>query len=197
MSLSELVNNIHTDKNTSHSYLDLYNTLLVSKKETAKRVLEVGIGDFKEKNGGSILLWREFFTNATIYGLDILHIDRVLDELQNDDRIVLYTSTDAYDPEFFKFTFLDKNIKCDFMLDDGPHTLSSMVQFIQLYSQIMTEDGILIVEDVQSLDWIDTLKSETPDHLKPFIEIYDLRENKGRWDDIVFVINKSRVNANL
>jgi len=35
------------------------------------------------------------------------------------------------------------------MLDDGPHTLESMKQFIKLYSQIMTDDGILIIEDVQ------------------------------------------------
>ncbi len=29
------------------------------------------------------------------------------------------------------------------MLDDGPHSLDSMIQFIKLYSQIMTDDGIL------------------------------------------------------
>ena len=48
------------------------------------------------------------------------------------------------------------------MLDDGPHTLDSMKQFIKLYSQIMSEDGILMIEDVQSIDWIDELKSVVP-----------------------------------
>ena len=188
MSLKEIVDNSKTDKNTTHSYLELYQKLLISKKETAKNVLEVGIGDFGKKNGGSIKLWKDFFTNATIYGLDILPIDRVMDELINDDRVILYTSSNAYDNNFFTTQFLNKNIKCDFMLDDGPHTLESMKQF---YSQIMTDDGILIIEDVQSWDWIDTLKNEVPDNLKQFIKVYDLRKNKNRYDDIVFTIDKS------
>ena len=79
------------------------------------------------------------------------------------------------------------------MLDDGPHTLDSMKQFIKLYSNIMTNDGILIIEDVQSWDWIDVLINETPDHLKEFIKIYDLRLIKGRYDDIVFTIDKSNI----
>ena len=193
MNLAEIVDNLSTDKNTVHSYLELYQKLLSSKKETAKNVLEVGIGDFGEKNGGSIKLWKDYFTHATIYGLDILPINRVMDELLNDDRIILYTSTDAYNNDFFTTQFLNKNIKCDFMLDDGPHTLESMQQFIKLYSQIMTDDGILIVEDVQSWDWIEILTNEVPEHLKQFIKVYDLRPNKNRYDDIVFTIDKSNI----
>jgi hypothetical protein len=186
MSLEDIVNNSRTDKNTTHSYLPLYQQLLLRKKETAKNVLEVGIC-----NGGSIQLWNDFFLNANVYGLDIMHINSIWEEIKNKERIVLYTSTDAYNNEFFITNFLDKNIKCDFMLDDGPHTLESMKQFIKLYSQIMTDDGILIIEDVQSWDWIDILKDEVPEHLKPFIKIYDLRPNKNRYDDIVFTIDKS------
>jgi hypothetical protein len=190
--LCNLVDNTLTDKNTTHSYINLYEQLLNSKKETAKYVLEIGLGDFQEKNGGSIKLWKDYFLNATIFGLDILDSTRVIDELHTDNRVVLYTSTDAYNETFFQNTFLDKNIKCDFMLDDGPHTLESMVQFIKLYSQIMTDDGILIIEDVQSMGWIDTLKNAVPEYLKQYIEVYDLRQNKNRYDDIVFVINKLR-----
>jgi glutaredoxin-related protein len=86
--------------------------------------------------------------------------------------------------------FINKNIKFDFMLDDGPHTLESMKQFIRLYSQLMTDDGILIIEDVQSSDWINVLINEVPENLKQFIKVYDLRENKNRYDDIVFTIDK-------
>jgi len=188
MSLISIVDNSRTDKNTTHSYLELYQSLLFNKKETAKNVLEVGIYD-----GGSIKLWHDYFVNATVYGLDIMNINNVYSELQNNDRIVLHTSTDAYNEETFKNNFLNKNIKCDFMLDDGPHTLESMIQFIKLYSQIMTDNGILIIEDVQAWDWIDILKNEVPAHLKPFIKVYDLRETKNRYDDIVFTINKNNV----
>ena len=186
MSLEEIVNNSRTDKNTVHSYLPLYQNLLINKKKTALNVLEVGI-----YHGGSIKLWNDFFTNATVYGLDIMSIDNVWDGIKNNSKIILHTSTDAYNDDFFTSNFINKNIKCDFMLDDGPHTLESMKKFIQLYSQLMTEDGILIIEDVPNIEWIDILKQEVPEHLKQFIKVYDLRNNKGRYDDIVFTIDKS------
>ena len=186
MSLEEIVDNSRTDKNTRHSYLPLYQKLLISKKENAKNVLEVGI-----YNGGSIKLWSDFFTNANVYGLDVMHIDAVWEEIKNNEKIILHTSSDAYDNDFFINNFLNKNIKFDFMLDDGPHTLESMKQFIKLYSQIMTDDGILIIEDVQSLDWIDILTNEVPENLKQFIKVYDLTKIKNRYDDIVFTIDKS------
>jgi cephalosporin hydroxylase len=184
MNLVDLVNNSKTDKNTVHSYLPLYQTLLFKKKETALHVLEVGI-----YHGGSIKLWSDFFTNANVYGLDIMNINDVCENIKNNEKIKLYTSYDAYNNDLFTNNFLNKNIKFDFMLDDGPHTLESMKQFIKLYSQIMKEDGILIIEDVQSWDWIDILINEVPEHLKQFIKTYDLRENKNRYDDIVFTID--------
>lgn len=185
MSLEEIVDNFTTDKNTVHSYLPLYQKLLIGKKETAKNVLEIGIFD-----GGSIKLWNDFFSNATIYGLDIMNIDNVSNAIKDNEKIILHTSIDAYNNSFFTNEFLNKNIKCDLLLDDGPHTLDSMKQFIKLYSQIMTDDGILIIEDIQSFEWIEILKNEVPQHLKSFIKIYDLRQNKNRYDDIVFTIDK-------
>ena len=188
MNLEELVDNSRTDKNTVHSYLPLYQDLLINKRETAKNVLEVGID-----RGGSIKLWSDFFTNANVYGLDIINNNEVWDGIKNNEKIILHTSTDAYNNDFFITNFLNKNIKCDFMLDDGPHSLESMKQFIKLYSQIMTDDGILIIEDVQSWNWIDLLRNEVPEHLKQFIKVYDLRKNKNRYDDIVFTIDKLNI----
>jgi hypothetical protein len=182
--------NSSTDKNTTHSYLDLYEELLKDKRDTAKYVLEVGIGDFCQKNGGSLKLWREYFSNATIIGIDILPIGRVLDELKNDNKVLLYTSTDGYNANFVKSTFVNKAIYCDFILDDGPHTLLSQKIFIQLYSNILSSDGILVVENVQSIDHIPILSSVVPEHLKQYIKVYDLREKKNRYDDIVFTIDK-------
>jgi len=191
MKLFELVDNTKTDKNTVHSYLELYENLLSGKKETARNVLEIGIGEFNNKGGGSLLLWRDYFKNATIYGLDIYSIENVMDELKNDTRVVLYTSSDAYNEDVFRQRFHGKNLLFDFMLDDGPHTLESMVQFIRLYSKLMTKDGIMIIEDIPSWDWIKILTVEVPENLRPFVKSYDLRDVKGRYDDIVFVIDKS------
>jgi hypothetical protein len=66
--------------------------------------------------------------------------------------------------------------------------------FINLYCQVLNDDGILIIEDVRTWEWISILSNEVPDNLKKYIETYDLRNNKNRSDDIVFVINKSNNN---
>ncbi len=189
MNLEQLVDNSRTDKNREHSYLPLYQKLLYNKKEIAKNVLEIGINHL----GGSIKLWSDFFTNACIHGLDIIHIDEIWEGIKNKENIKLYTSINAYDINFVTSNFLNKNIKFDFLLDDGPHSLESMIEFIKLYTRVMTDDGILIIEDIQSPDWINILINEVPNELKKYIKIYDLRPKKNRYDDIVFVIDKSVV----
>jgi hypothetical protein len=186
MNLDNIINNDKTDKNTLHSYLELYQHLFNNKQLTAKNILEIGID-----RGGSIKLWSDFFINATIYGLDIMNIDDIWDDIKNINNIKLYSSYDAYDPITFNNVFLKSNIKFDVLIDDGPHTLESMILFIQLYSQIMTDDGILIIEDVQSINWINELINAVPENLKSYIKYYDLRKNKNRYDDIVFTIDKS------
>lgn len=193
MNLEQIVDNFFkTYKNTIHSHLPLYEKSLISKKKSAKNVLEVGI-----KDGKSIKFWRDFFTNANVYGLDIMNIDNVWEGIKNDEKIILHTSTNAYDNDFFVTNFLNKDVRFDFLLNDGPHTLQSMVDFIHLYSQIMTEDGILIIEDIQDWNWLNILSNEVPEHLKQYIKVYDLRARKGRYDDIVFTIDKSNINMTL
>ena len=179
----DLVNNQLTDKNTLHSYLDLYQSLLEEKKDTATHILEVGIRD-----GGSILLWKDFFQGATIYGLDIVDSIHPSASIRKNPRVQLHFSN-AYNETWFRKTFLDKGLQFDMMLDDGPHTLESMIEFIRLYSQIMKSNGLLIVEDVQSPDWFPHLLAATPAHLLPYVKTYDLRANKGRYDDLVFTID--------
>jgi hypothetical protein len=185
MSLEEIVDNLRTDKNTVHSYLPLYEKLLCSKKESAKSILEVGIW-----KGGSLKLWSDYFQNAIVHGVDVLPLSNVWDVVKNDTKIVLHTSCDAYNTDWFVDTLYMKHLKFDLLLDDGPHTLESMKKFITLYSNVMADDGILIVEDVQSWEWIDQLKDAVPEHLKRFIKVYDLRNMKNRYDDIVFTIDK-------
>ena len=184
--LASLIDNALSDKDTVHSYLATYDRLFSPKRLSAKRVMEVGIG-----GGGSIKLWRDYFVNATVYGVDITRDRREWPPLKQDPRIILHAGKDAYNNAFFKSTFLDPGLTFDMILDDGPHTLESMKQYIRLYSQILTEDGILVIEDVQSIDWIPELRNTVPEALKKYIQIFDLRKNKGRYDDIIFMINKS------
>ena len=188
MSLIELVDNSRTDKQTAHSYLPVYEELFQKKKLSAQSILEIGI-----YYGGSIKLWKDYFTNAKIYAVEIFDLRHVWAELQHDDRIVLYTSTDAYDPQFVKIKLADQRLQFDMILDDGPHTLESMKACIQLYLPLLTDDGILIIEDIQSMDWLDELRNEVPSDLRKYIKTYDLRTVKNRHDDILFVIKKSEI----
>jgi len=137
MNLYDIIDNDRTDKNTLHSYLDIYQTLFNNKKNTAKNILEIGI-----YRGGSIKLWSEFFINAKIYGIDIIDIDNIFedvknnvnitlwnyfvinlipcgidmnnihtiwDDIKNKENIILYKGSDAYDYNFFNEKFLMKN----------------------------------------------------------------------------------------
>ena len=139
----------------------------------------------------------ENYTSGNIHTDSHSYSNELNYEIKNKDRIILYCSYNAYDTEKFKTTFLDKDIKFDLILDDGPHTLDSMKTFIKLYSQIMTDDGILIIEDVQKWDWIDKLKEVVPEELKKYVKEYDLRKNKNRYDDIVFTIDKANYSNDI
>ena len=57
----------------------------------------------------------------------------------------------------------------------------------------MSSNGIMIIEDVQDWRWIHQLIMTTPTEYRDYIKIYDLRLNKDRYDDILFVINKTNV----
>jgi predicted O-methyltransferase YrrM len=190
MLLKDLVDNSRTDKNTVHAYLDLYQKLVEDKKDTAKNILEIGIG-----GGGSIQLWYDYFLNANIYSVDINHMNWGFEKLLPLDRVTLYTGVDAYNEQIFNSYFYKKNLKFDMILNDGAHTLETMIKFVELYSKILTDDGILIIEDIPDMNWTEILKQNTPENLKKFINIYDLRNIKDRFDDIVFVIDKTNKNV--
>ena len=190
MDLAALVDDSRTDKNTTHSYLKLYDSLLHWRRTTAKHVLEIGIGPSGTKNGGSIRLWHDYFHVARIYALDIIRREDVWPELFSSDRITVFASTDAYDVDFVKLHLAQ--VQFDMVLDDGPHTLESMIMCIQLYLPLLSATGILIIEDVQSIEWIDYLKAAVPSEYSSYIRVYDLRHVKNRYDDLVFAIDKSQ-----
>lgn len=185
--MNDIADNNLTDKNTAHSYFDTYEKLFSSIRIRARNILEVGI-----YWGGSIRLWRDYFPNAQIYGVDICNLDFIQKEsIKNDNHITLFTNTNGYDDTFISENFINKNIKFDMILDDGPHDLQSMIDLIVKYVPLLSENGIMVIEDVQDFQWTETLKEYVPNDLKQYIQVYDLRDIKGRYDDILFIINKN------
>lgn len=173
-----------TDKDTIHSYLRVYHSIFHCKKESAKNVLEIGIFD-----GGSLWIWYNYFNQAHIYGIDISPISRFWDKIKRINRIHLFPEQNAYNRTFTQKEFRDKNIKFDIIIDDGPHTLQSMKDAINLYLPLLSPKGIFIIEDLQSINWFDELKKITPKEYHKYVISYDLRKTKNRFDDIIFCIN--------
>ena len=179
-SLMSIADNYYTDKNTVHSYLPVYQKLFGNKD--VKNILEIGV-----QRGGSIKLWSDYFPNAHVFGID-LSDELICLGIKNKENISLFFE-DAYSK-----SMVDKlqNIRFDVIIDDGNHTLDSMKKAIELYLPILKDDGILIIEDLRDVKWFEDLESVTPKKDKKYIKKFDLRKNKNRWDDILFVIDRSR-----
>lgn len=182
MNLTQWVDHNLTDKNSIHSYFQVYDPLLAPLRDAAKNVLEVGV-----ERGGSILLWHEAFPNAIIHGVDIRK--GIPSPLQDLDRMILYMNQDAYD-----LGFVEKlaSKKYDLIVDDGPHTLESMIFFVQHYVPLLSDIGVLVVEDIPELDWTQILQSHISQEYSA--EVHDLRKTKDRFDDILLVV-KRRANV--
>jgi cephalosporin hydroxylase len=177
--LFELCNE-KTDKNTVHSYLETYTRLFENR--TVTNVLEIGI-----KDGGSIQLWHDYFDKATVYGIDV---DEVTGFPAIPNPRLIMMKANAYSEQTIA-TLLQKSCgqKFDVLIDDGPHTLESMKDFVRLYLPLLSDRGVLIIEDLQDISWYDILKSCVPDSLQSQCCVYDLRESKNRYDDILFVLD--------
>jgi hypothetical protein len=187
--LKSLVDNTRTDKNTRHCYLDIYEQLFSPIRQSAKNILEVGIRD-----GGSLKLWYDFFPNATIYGVDTMEeVKEIWSEIKK-PRIKILPH-DAYDLNFLH-AFTSSGTRFDMLLDDGPHTLDSMLFFAANYSPLLTPTGVLVIEDIPDPAWLPKIAAAFPERFRPYLQIADLRTpQRGVHDDILMILDMSRVSA--
>lgn len=185
--IKDFIDNKLTDKNTLHSYVNVYEDMFDSLRYNAKNILEIGIAP-----GGSIMVWRNYFINAHIYGIDTCNLhDIQAQSIKNDYHITLFPNTNGYNDQFIRENFTNKNIKFDIVLDDASHTLEDIIYFIIKYLPLLSDNGIMVIENIQKMEWIEILKLIVPDEFKKNIQIYDLRHIKNRYDDVLFVVNKN------
>jgi hypothetical protein len=181
-------NNGGTDKNTVHSYVNyFYEDTFQKYKDQKISLLEIGI-----QGGASLRLWKEYFLESEkIIGIDISE-DNVHPNYKNIPGVT-YIYGDAYSDEI-----IDDELKFDIIIDDGPHTLDSQIKCIIKYLPKLNTGGILVIEDVQNIKWIDELiktfqsffeTDQTDSYYE--IETFDLRTKKNRYDDIIFTITKT------
>jgi 23S rRNA U2552 (ribose-2'-O)-methylase RlmE/FtsJ len=185
--IKDFIDNKLTDKNTLHSYVNVYEDIFDSLRYTAKNILEIGMAP-----GGSIMVWRNYFINAHIYGIDTCNLDDIHSQsIKHDYHITLFPNTNGYNAQFIRENFTNKNIKFDMILDDASHTLEDIIYFIIKYLPLLSDNGIMVIENIQKMEWIEILKLIVPDEFKKNIQIYDLRHIKNRYDDVLFVVNKN------
>jgi len=182
--MEDLIDDSRSDKQSVHSYLPLYEDLLSKKRQSATSVLEVGIC-----YSGSIKLWYDYFPNAEVYALDIIPYSKIWEGIKDKERIKIFSSFDAYNKDIVHKCFGDKQF--DFILDDGSHTLASQLQFLDIYLPLLKDDGILIIEDIESEEYLNILVKNVPDEYKDCVKTFDLTGIKGRYDDRVLVIDCS------
>jgi hypothetical protein len=175
--LFDLVEKYGTDKTLSgytYTYQDLFQPI----KDNVKTVLEIGLGtldpsipstfvgntrlfDFY-KPGGSLRVWRDFFPNAKIYGVDIAE-----DCMFQEDRIktFLFDSSDAQ-----KCSYELKNLEFDIIIDDGNHDPKYQVETLRNLFPLLNINGYYIIEDIGGYSGTEELLIEYLDQFNALIE---------------------------
>lgn len=170
-----------TDKQTIHSYGPVYEHLLSSFAKNNITILEIGI-----QLGGSMLLWHDLLPKSFVIGIDIEEsYHESIPARMNDERY-RFIIDDAYCDKTAERVKQLAPDGIDVVIDDGPHTLDSMLHFLDLYLPLLNKGGIAIIEDIQNPSWIDSLLAKVPAAMKT--EVVDIRSKKGRYDDLMLVV---------
>ena len=178
MTLMELFEKLNkpTDKGTCHNYIEIYDKELT--KRNNPKLLEIGI-----HNGGSLVLWGQWFNNAEIYGVDpYFELNGILPKSVSDLPYKVFTidSTIKNDADVFE------NNMFDYVIDDGVHTSEFQIKTFDIYFNKLSVGGKYFIEDIASNKDLDDLVK----HLTNFnYKIVDLR-HLGRYDDLMIIISK-------
>lgn len=148
---------IKTDKHytvfeqSQHTYLDVYDEIFKPYKEEKISVCEIGI-----LIGESLKLWHEYFTNAKIYGADIFGrcpFEEVKRNVESYDRVSLHR-VDSFSDNLFEIENRNKffnslpNNQLDIIIDDGSHELVDQVKTFEIFSKVLSKDGLYVIEDI-------------------------------------------------
>lgn len=180
-----------TDKNTNHSYVEVYEKFLEQYFDKKGTLLEIGV-----QYGGSSLLWHELLPNFNLCLVD--NEDKMHDKIKsklNANR-VNYLLRDAYNQNTWRDIKTLYPQGFDVIIDDGPHTIESQVKCIEMYFSLLKPNGCLIIEDIADYNETKKLINAVPKQKNIQIEIIDLRGRKKRFDDIVLVIKKRQPASN-
>ncbi len=128
-----------TDKNRgARQHLGLYEVLFDSYRDSATKVFEIGIN-----RGGSIKAWQRYFSNATIYGLDIRRT--TLKNVDLCDRVVPLQLDQSNREQLESFA---SEGPFDIGIDDGSHIWEHQILSFNSLWPAIKPGGLYVIEDV-------------------------------------------------
>jgi predicted O-methyltransferase YrrM len=132
-----------TDYRHCHPYTLFYEGLFKNKKDANLKIAELGILD-----GASLLMWKEYFANADIYGFEYNN-DLITNFKQNfnNERITL-ANINVTNADSIINAFSELNTLYDVIIEDTTHQFEDQMRVIENTYQYLKPGGILIIEDI-------------------------------------------------
>lgn len=140
-SLHDLGIKYNTNKAFYHNYCKFYDRILSSIRHTCVNMLEIGID-----TGSSMFMWRDYFSNANIYGIDINITPHVL----NQERLISGLADQGSAQEMVDLMVKWNSPVFDFIIDDGSHIVSHQKNSINTLWPYLKKGGIYIIEDLHT-----------------------------------------------
>lgn len=135
-SLHDLGLEHNTDKATFHEYTKFYQTYFDALRYSTKTILEIGV-----HQGSSLLMWRDYFINAKIYGADKQDVSHL-----KSDRIDIFQLDQENVDELRKLPN-----QLDVIIDDGGHTMVQQQTTLKiLFLENLKSGGIYVLEDLHT-----------------------------------------------
>lgn len=142
--LSRIAAATTTDKWWLHNYTPVYDSHFRAIRDEVKCVLELGIGGQENPavGGHSLRMWKQYFPNAIIIGMDIYDKGE-----HAEDRIKILRGSQS-DPAFISQVIADYG-PFDIVIDDGSHFSPDVVASLELLWPAVRQGGFYAVEDIQ------------------------------------------------
>ena len=139
-----------TDKWGSHWYTPHYHAYLKRFRRHPINLLEIGVGGFEaaDSGGHSLRVWRDYFSKARIFGVDI-HAK----SLDLGPRVSIERGSQD-DPSFLT-QMSERAGGFDVVIDDGSHVSAHVIHSFQTLFPLLRAGGVYIVEDLQTSYWPD------------------------------------------
>jgi hypothetical protein len=147
-SLVSLARHFGTDKWGPHRYASHYEHHFKPFKNDKFTLLEIGIGGYaREKQGGaSLRMWKAFFPNAEIIGLDVEDKSFVVEP-----RISAYQGSQTNVPLLRTIVSDAENLRI--VVDDGSHRSDHIRTTFEALFPLLPSGGLYAIEDTQTSYW--------------------------------------------